>query len=57
MSFFNETKYNIRIQLIDENGIAIESYISPEIKWLDAIKYFKRFNKTKWINEMKKDGG
>ena len=53
MSAFEKTQYQIRIQLIDERNKIIESYISPEIDWLDAKKYFNRVNKTKWINEMK----
>lgn len=52
MSAFEKTQYHIRIQLVDESNKVIESYISPEIDWLDAQKYFNRVNKTKWKNEM-----
>jgi len=54
MSVFNITKYRIRIQLVDENGKIIESYVSPEVDWLRGIEYFDRINKTKWKNEMVK---
>ncbi len=52
MSAFIKTQYRIRIQLVDEKGNAIESYLSPEIESLNARKYFDRFNKTRWKNEM-----
>jgi hypothetical protein len=54
MSAFGQTQYRIRIQLVDENDKVIESYISPNISWLDGIDYFNRVNKTKWTNEMSK---
>jgi len=41
MSAFNETKYKLRIQLVNNQGIVVDSFETRGMNWLRLQQHFK----------------